>query len=284
MKDLEERRGERRGRPRQRLRLPLLRRVSCSHVRTNPAQADDTGWGGSVLEMWEEASLLLFRSTKKLPVLFSVLVYFEEETRYEKKLFSHPMKGSDHPSHRVRVSECEGGSQDHPSPDAAEGTDISPMTTSAFTIREYFARRMAERKSKAQGTAVGPEASETPVERKAGKKRKKEAKDKNVENCTHPKAKKKGDQVEWQLGDPRWDENSGAASEDGEGCTLSPPYLFPFMNTIKEMFQHRLPERSQPLHQPAAPYLDLSKNFPTVTLFVFRVLQPLQFGACCAGL
>ncbi|KAJ8798497.1 hypothetical protein J1605_016642 [Eschrichtius robustus] len=119
------------------------------------------------------------------------------------------MKGSDHPSRPMR---------DHPSPDAAEGTDISPMTTSAFTIREYFARRMAERKSKAQGTAVGPEASETPVERKAGKKRKKESKDKNVENCTHPKAKKKGDQVEWQLRDPRWDENSGAASEAGEGC------------------------------------------------------------------
>lgn len=108
--------------------------------------------------------------------------------------------------------------QGQPSPDAAEGTDVSPMTTSAFTIREYFARRMAERKSKAQGTAVGPEASETPVERKAGKKRKKEGKDKSVENCTHPKAKKKRDQVEWQLGDPRWDENSGAASEGEEGC------------------------------------------------------------------
>ncbi|XP_066896127.1 PIN2/TERF1-interacting telomerase inhibitor 1 isoform X2 [Kogia breviceps] len=107
--------------------------------------------------------------------------------------------------------------EDHPSPDAAEGTDVSPMTTSAFTIREYFARRMAERKSKAQGTVVGPEASETPVERKAGKKRKKEAKDKNVQNCTHPKAKKKGDQVEWQLRDPRGDENDGAASEGGEG-------------------------------------------------------------------
>lgn len=41
-----------------------------------------------LVEMWEEASLLLFQSTKKLPVLFSVLVYFEEETRYEKYSFS----------------------------------------------------------------------------------------------------------------------------------------------------------------------------------------------------
>ncbi|XP_059957430.1 PIN2/TERF1-interacting telomerase inhibitor 1 [Mesoplodon densirostris] len=108
-----------------------------------------------------------------------------------------------------------------PRSDAAQGTDVSPMTTSAFTIREYFARRMADRKSKAQGTAVGPEASETPVERKAGKKRNKEVKDKSVENCTPPKAKKKGDQVEWPLGDPRGDENSGAASEGGEGCVAS---------------------------------------------------------------
>ncbi|XP_057576012.1 PIN2/TERF1-interacting telomerase inhibitor 1 [Hippopotamus amphibius kiboko] len=108
--------------------------------------------------------------------------------------------------------------QDHPSPAATDGMDASPTTTSAFTIHEYFARRMAERRSKAQGTAAGAEPSETAVERKAGKKRKKEAKDKNVENHTQPKAKKERDQVEWQLRDLRWDENSDASAEDGEGC------------------------------------------------------------------
>lgn len=76
---------------------------------------------------------------------------------------------------------------------------------------------MAERKSKAQGMAAGPEASETPVERKRGKKRKKEAKDKNVENDIQPKAKKKRNQVECELGDPCWDENPGAPAEAGEG-------------------------------------------------------------------
>lgn len=76
---------------------------------------------------------------------------------------------------------------------------------------------MAERKSKAQGMAAGPEAPETPVERKRGRKRKKEAKDKNVENDVQPKAKKKRNQVECELGDPRWDENPGVSAEAGEG-------------------------------------------------------------------
>ncbi|XP_055284023.1 PIN2/TERF1-interacting telomerase inhibitor 1 isoform X1 [Moschus berezovskii] len=107
--------------------------------------------------------------------------------------------------------------EDHPSPSATEETDTSTTTTSAFTIHEYFARRMAERKSKAQGMAAGPEASETPVERKRGKKRKKEAKDKNVENHIQPKAKKKRNQVECELGDPHRDENAGASAEAGEG-------------------------------------------------------------------
>ncbi|XP_043342900.1 PIN2/TERF1-interacting telomerase inhibitor 1 [Cervus canadensis] len=107
--------------------------------------------------------------------------------------------------------------EDLPSPSATEETDTSRTTTSAFTIGEYFARRMAERKSKAQGGAAGPEASETPVERKGGKKRKKEAKDKNADNDIQPKAKKKRNQVECELGDPRWDENPGASAGAGEG-------------------------------------------------------------------
>uniref|UniRef100_A0A8D0PZR5 G-patch domain-containing protein n=1 Tax=Sus scrofa TaxID=9823 RepID=A0A8D0PZR5_PIG len=96
------------------------------------------------------------------------------------------------------------------------GTETT-TTTSAFTIHEYFAKRMAERKNKLQDTAEGPGVSETPLRSKRGKKRKKEAKDKSVENGTQPKAKKKRARAEWQLGDPGRDENSGVSAEDREG-------------------------------------------------------------------
>uniref|UniRef100_A0A8D1BUG1 G-patch domain-containing protein n=1 Tax=Sus scrofa TaxID=9823 RepID=A0A8D1BUG1_PIG len=102
------------------------------------------------------------------------------------------------------------------SPATPEGTETT-TTTSAFTIHEYFAKRMAERKNKLQDTAEGPGVSETPLRSKRGKKRKKEAKDKSVENGTQPKAKKKRARAEWQLGDPGRDENSGVSAEDGEG-------------------------------------------------------------------
>ncbi|KAB0367680.1 hypothetical protein FD755_021004 [Muntiacus reevesi] len=52
---------------------------------------------------------------------------------------------------------------------------------------------------------------------KGRKKRKKEAKDKNADNDIQPKAKKKRNQVECELGDPRWDENPGASAGAGEG-------------------------------------------------------------------
>lgn len=103
------------------------------------------------------------------------------------------------------------------SPATPEGTDTSTMTTIAFTIHEYFAKRMAEQKNKLQDTAEGPGVSETPLRSKRGKKRKKEAKDKSVENGTQPKAKKKRARAEWQLGDPGRDENSGVSAEDREG-------------------------------------------------------------------
>ncbi|XP_047615899.1 PIN2/TERF1-interacting telomerase inhibitor 1 isoform X2 [Phacochoerus africanus] len=106
--------------------------------------------------------------------------------------------------------------QETSSPATPEGTDTSTTTTSAFTIHEYFAKRMAERKNKLQDTAEGPGVSETPLRSKRGKKRKKEAKDKSVENGTQPKAKKKRARAEWQLGDPGRDENSGVSAEDGE--------------------------------------------------------------------
>lgn len=77
---------------------------------------------------------------------------------------------------------------------------------------------MAELKNKPQVIAAGPDLAETQMERKRGKKRKKETKDKNVETYTEPQARKKRDQVERQLGDPCWAENSGVSAEDGEDC------------------------------------------------------------------
>uniref|UniRef100_A0A8C3X5S1 PIN2 (TERF1) interacting telomerase inhibitor 1 n=1 Tax=Catagonus wagneri TaxID=51154 RepID=A0A8C3X5S1_9CETA len=107
--------------------------------------------------------------------------------------------------------------EDTSSPATPEGPDTSTTTTSAFTIHEYFAKRMAERKSKLQGPAEGSGASEPHLQSKGGKKRKKVVKDKSVENGTQPKAKKKRAQAEWQLEDPGGDENSGVSAEDEEG-------------------------------------------------------------------
>ncbi|ELK17533.1 PIN2/TERF1-interacting telomerase inhibitor 1 isoform X1 [Pteropus alecto] len=109
--------------------------------------------------------------------------------------------------------------EDDSSPTIPDGDETSATTTSAFTIQEYFAKRMAELKNKPQVTAIGPE---TQMERKRGKKRKKTAKDNNVENYTQPKTKKKRDQVEQQLGDPRWGEHSSVSAEDGEDCVWPP--------------------------------------------------------------
>lgn len=76
---------------------------------------------------------------------------------------------------------------------------------------------MAELKHRPQGVAAGPDLPETQME-KGEKKRKKETKDKTVENYTQPKTKKKRDRVEQQLGALHGDENSNASAEDGEDC------------------------------------------------------------------
>ncbi|XP_045736053.1 PIN2/TERF1-interacting telomerase inhibitor 1 isoform X1 [Mirounga angustirostris] len=111
---------------------------------------------------------------------------------------------------------------DDSSPATPGGNASSTTTTSAFTIQEYFAKRMAELKNKPQVIAAEPDLAENRIERKRGKKRKKGAKDKNMETYTEPQAKKKRDQVERQLGDPCWDENSGVSAEDGEDCVWPP--------------------------------------------------------------
>ncbi|XP_004579353.2 PIN2/TERF1-interacting telomerase inhibitor 1 [Ochotona princeps] len=78
--------------------------------------------------------------------------------------------------------------EDDSSPSTPDGGETS-TTTSAFTIQEYFAKRMAELKNKAQGTAPEADLSETQVKQKKGKKRSKETTDENVEDHPQPKVK-----------------------------------------------------------------------------------------------
>lgn len=79
--------------------------------------------------------------------------------------------------------------EDDPSPSAPDGNEAS-TTTSTFTIQEYFAKRMAELKNKAQVTAPGTDLSETPVKWKKGKKSSRETADTNGEEHPQRKAKR----------------------------------------------------------------------------------------------
>ncbi|XP_008826318.1 PIN2/TERF1-interacting telomerase inhibitor 1 isoform X2 [Nannospalax galili] len=92
--------------------------------------------------------------------------------------------------------------QDDCSPSAVNEPETSTTTTSAFTIQEYFAKRMAQLKSKPQAPAAGPDLSETLVEWEKGKKKTKEAAGIDMENCPQSKAKqpkkKKQEEVENQ--------------------------------------------------------------------------------------
>ncbi|KAM4836773.1 PIN2/TERF1-interacting telomerase inhibitor 1 [Thomomys bottae] len=120
-----------------------------------------------------------------------------------------------------------------------DGDELSTTTTSAFTIQEYFAKRMSQLKNKLQTPAPEPGFSETPVERKKGKKITKETAGIEVENDPQPKAtrsKKKKceegesqgpvanrkDQAEWQPGGPCGNECSDASPEAaGDWAQLS---------------------------------------------------------------
>ncbi|XP_066134908.1 PIN2/TERF1-interacting telomerase inhibitor 1 isoform X1 [Saccopteryx bilineata] len=108
--------------------------------------------------------------------------------------------------------------EDNSSPTTPDGNETSTTTTSAFTIQEYFAKRMAELKNKPQVMAARPDLPETQIETKRGKKRKKEAKDKSVENYTEPKTKRKRDQVGQQLRGPHCGESSDVSAGGGESC------------------------------------------------------------------
>lgn len=132
--------------------------------------------------------------------------------------------------------------QDGCSNSTADEADTSltttTTTTSAFTIQEYFAKRMAQLKSKPQAAAPGSDLSETPIEWKKGKKKTKEVAGTDVENSPQHKAKrhkkkkrveaerrpaaKKRDQAELQPGGPSGDECSDASVEAAEDRVQTP--------------------------------------------------------------
>lgn len=117
-------------------------------------------------------------------------------------------------------------------------TSMTTTTTSAFTIQEYFAKRMAQLKSKPQASTPGPDISETSVEWKKGKKKTKEAAGTDVENSPQHKVKrhkkkkhavvemepigKKRDRAKLQSGGPSGDECSDASAGAAEDCVQPP--------------------------------------------------------------
>lgn len=117
-------------------------------------------------------------------------------------------------------------------------TSMTTTTTSAFTIQEYFAKRMAQLKSKPQTSAPGPDLSETPVEWKREKKKFKEAVGTDIENSPQHRARrhkkkkrvetergpvaKKRDGAELQPAGPSEDECSSASVEAAEDCVQTP--------------------------------------------------------------
>ncbi|KAL6064640.1 hypothetical protein STEG23_030337, partial [Scotinomys teguina] len=117
-------------------------------------------------------------------------------------------------------------------------TSMTTTTTSAFTIQEYFAKRMAQLKSKPQASTPGPDISETSVKWKKGKKKTKEAAGTDVENSPQHKAKrhkkekhaevetepvgKKRGRAQLQSGDPSGDECSDASAGAAEDCVQPP--------------------------------------------------------------
>ncbi|XP_055144452.2 PIN2/TERF1-interacting telomerase inhibitor 1 isoform X2 [Symphalangus syndactylus] len=154
-------------------------------------------------------------------------------------------KGKDLSSRSKTDLDCIFGkrqSKKTPEGDASPSTpdENETTTTSAFTIQEYFAKRMEALKNKPQVPVPGSDISETQVERKRGKKRNKEATDKDVESYPQPKAKrhtegkperaeaqervakKKSAPAEEQLRGPCWDQSSEASAEDA-GDGVQPP-------------------------------------------------------------
>ncbi|XP_074240261.1 PIN2/TERF1-interacting telomerase inhibitor 1 isoform X1 [Saimiri boliviensis] len=121
-------------------------------------------------------------------------------------------------------------------PDENEST-----TTSAFTIQEYFAQRMAALKNKPRVPDSGPDLSEAQVDRKKMKKRNKEAAGKDAKSSPKPKAKRpteedpkrdgaqeRGAQKKSageQLRGPCWDQGSETSAQDAGDCAQPPEGL-----------------------------------------------------------
>lgn len=100
-------------------------------------------------------------------------------------------------------------SEDDSSPATLDETENSTTTTSAFTIQEYFANRMAALKSR-------PLTAEICVGKKKAKNGKKEVKDKNAESWEYqPRVRKKRDLQ--QPEDTCGDENA-KVSHDKKDC------------------------------------------------------------------
>ncbi|XP_069872887.1 PIN2/TERF1-interacting telomerase inhibitor 1 isoform X2 [Dipodomys merriami] len=115
-----------------------------------------------------------------------------------------------------------------------DGNESTTTTTSAFTIQEYFAKRMSQLKNKLQTAAPGPDFSETPEEQKKRKKTTKETAGIDAENDPQPKAKrskkkkreeesqgpvsKRKGQAEWQPGGPCGNECCDASAEAAGDC------------------------------------------------------------------
>ncbi|MEJ1280409.1 PIN2/TERF1 interacting telomerase inhibitor 1 [Cricetulus griseus] len=148
--------------------------------------------------------------------------------------------GREHAKGSQSALEAEDPREDGCSTSIADEVDTSMMTTttSAFTIQEYFAKRMAQLKSKPRASAPEPDISETSDEWKKEKKKTKEAAVTDVENSPQHKAKrhkkkrrakaevepviKKRDRLELQPGGPSGDECSEASAEAEEDCEQSP--------------------------------------------------------------
>lgn len=84
---------------------------------------------------------------------------------------------------RLLAPNCLSSSFPQEDPDAVppDASETSMTTTSAISIHEYFAQRMAERKDKALRRGAGPESPDTPMAGKVAKKRKKAARDRSVD-------------------------------------------------------------------------------------------------------
>lgn len=117
-------------------------------------------------------------------------------------------------------------------------TSMTTTTTSAFTIQEYFAKRMAQLKNKSKASAPESDISETSGEWKKEKTKAKAAAFTGVETSPQHKAKRhkktkraeagegpvaeKRDRPELQPGGPSGDECSEASADAEEDCVQSP--------------------------------------------------------------